>query len=84
MAGRAARRAVAAPGLVMANDREAALTAAALNVDIVTEFMRQLGERQCGQRESRELFRWSVGAGQRSRLTASVGTSPELKSRTQT
>ena len=42
MAGRAARRTLGVLGRVMATDREAALTAAALNVDIVAEIMRQL------------------------------------------
>jgi len=48
---------LAVVGLVIASDREAALTAAALNVDIVAELMRQPGARFLDQRESQELFR---------------------------
>lgn len=40
--GWAARRALAVRGLEIVNDREAALTAAALIVDITAELMRQL------------------------------------------
>ncbi len=60
--GRAARRALTVRGLVMATDREAALTAAALNVDIVAELMRQLRESGLKRQQSRELFQPSVGA----------------------